>query len=184
MISGYKIKSFETKEVREPMKKLIGLLGILLTLTLLVPTKQAEADHRHGWLLPGLIIGGALGWGLAPRYYHPPPPPTPFPPPPGNYPPPPVYYPPPTYYYPPPTYYYPPSDEVSQGPQTGGQIYIYPRQGQSQEKLVNDRNECHNWAEKQTDYDPTKPSPSGWTESQILQKNGDYYRAMGACLDA
>ncbi len=52
------------------MKKFIGLLCILLMLTLFVPVKQAQA-HGGGGFLPGLIIGGVLGWGLTPHYYYP-----------------------------------------------------------------------------------------------------------------
>jgi len=152
------------------MKKLICLLGVFLMLTLLVPAKQAEAFRGSGWFLPGLIIGSALlGWGLAPRYYYSPPPPA-YPPPPG-------------YYYPPPPGYYS-SGEVSQVPPSGGQVFIYPRQGQSQEKQVSDRTECHNWAVRQIGYDPSNPPSANMTEAQITQKSADYYRALGACLDA
>jgi len=148
------------------MKKLICLLGILLMLSLLVPAHQAEA-RGPGWFLPGLIIGGVLGWGLAPRYYYPP-----------------------AYYYPPPAYHYPPLDnyappgEVNQAPPSGGQLFIYPRQGQSQEKLESDRDACHSWAVNQTGYDPNKPPPGGMPGSQIGQKSADYLRALDACLDA
>jgi hypothetical protein len=157
------------------MKKLICFLSILLVCALLVPPKQAEAWRGGGWFLPGLIVGGALAWGLAPRYYYPPA----------------YYYPPPAYYYPPPAppaappaYYNPPPGEVSQTPPSGGQLFIYPRQGQSQEKQASDRNECHGWAVGQTGYDPTKPPPDNMTGNQMAQMSSDYQRAMGACLDA
>jgi hypothetical protein len=163
------------------MKKLICLLGILLMLTLLVPANQAEAfrGHGHGWILPGLIIGGALAWSLAPRYYYPPA---------YYYPPPAYYYPPPAYAPPPPTYNYPPQGEVSQAPpsgnqMTGGQIFIYPRQGQSEQQLVTDRNECHNWAMDKTGYDPTKAPPADMPATETARKSSDYHRALGACLD-
>ena len=156
------------------MKKLICLLGVLLMLTLLVPAQQADAfrDHGgsggprwhggHGWFLPGLIIGGAiLGLSMAPYYYAPPPP---------------------AYNPPPPAP--PSSDEVSQAPPSGSQMFIYPRQGQNKEKQITDRTECHNWAVGQVDYDPSKPPSAGLTGAQIAQKSADYYRAMGACLDA
>ena len=151
------------------MKKLISLLSILLVLALFVPPKQAEA-RGGGWLLPGLIIGGAIGWSLAPRYYYPPA----------------YYYPPPAYYYPPPVppnYYYPPQGEVSRTQPSGGRLFIYPRQGQTQEKQDSDRYECHSWAVGQTSFDPTKP-PVGAPDSQSIPKSGDYLRAISACLDA
>jgi hypothetical protein len=70
----------------------------------------------------------------------------------------------------------------------GGQIlgeksFIYPRQGQDEKKLADDRYECHRWAVDQTGFDPTRPPP-GLTEAQFLRKRGDYQRALSACLDA
>jgi len=183
------------------MKKLISLLSILFLLTLFVSSKQVEADRGsggfhgsgghggysrhggysgrggsggyrgHGGFLPGLIIGGALGWDFWPCYY-----------------PPEYYYPPPPDYYPPaPDDYYPPPAEGNQVPSSaghgaGGQMFIYPRQGQSEENQAKDFNKCNNWAVGQTGYDPTKP-PVGLPEAQLIQKQADYRRAMGACLD-
>jgi hypothetical protein len=163
------------------MKKIIGLLSILLILSLVAPPKPAEA--RGGGFLPGLIIGGVLGWGLGPRYYYPP-----------SY-----YYPPPTYYYhpapnyynpppPPPNYYYPPSAEGSQTPPSagqgsGGRMFIYPRQSQSEEQQNKDFDACHGWAVNQTGFDPAKP-PDGAPDAQTIQKSSDYLRAISACLDA
>jgi len=170
------------------MKKLIGLLGLLLGLTLLLPPEPALAYRGHGGyygyggFLPGLIIGGVLGWGLGPRYYYPPP----------YYPPPPTYYPPPPAYYypppPPPDYYYPPAAERSQTPPptgqgAGGRMFIYPRQGQSEEQQNKDFEACHSWAVGQTSFDPSKP-PGGAPDAQAIQKSSDYLRAISACLDA
>ena len=77
-----------------------------------------------------------------------------------------------------------PPGEVNQAPPSGGQLFIYPRQGQSQEKLESDRDACHSWAVNQTGYDPNKPPPGGMPGSQIGQKSADYLRALDACLDA
>jgi hypothetical protein len=63
-----------------------------------------------------------------------------------------------------------------------GQMFIYPRQGQSPQKQATDRLECHNWAVSQTGYDPSKP-PIGLPEPQMIQKQADFHRAQGACLD-
>ena len=196
------------------MKKLISLLGILFLLTLFIPSNHAEAargsggshgsgghggfrgdgghggfrgDGGHGGFrgfrghegfrghrgfFPGLIIGGALGWGLWPYYYPP------------DY----YYYPPPPYYYPPPEYYYPPTAQYGQVPPpagqgSGGRMFIYPRQGQSEEKKAEDFDKCHGWAVGQTGFDPAKP-PAGAPDAQTIQKSGDYFRAISACLDA
>jgi hypothetical protein len=165
------------------VKKIIGLVLICSMLTLLGTPKQAEAHGGYGWFLPGLIIGGAIAWSLAPRYYYPPQ---------YYYNPPPAYYSPPplNYYPPPPVYNAPPPEantnpgEAGQAPPSGGQLFIYPRQEQSQEKLEGDRNQCHAWALGQTRYDPTKPPPSDMSPVQISQKSDDYQRALGACLEA
>ena len=75
-----------------------------------------------------------------------------------------------------------PKGEVSQTP-PGSQMFIYPRHGQSEQKQAEDRQQCRGWAVSQTGYDPTKPTP-GMSETQISQKQADFQRAMGACLDA
>lgn len=54
-------------------------------------------------------------------------------------------------------------------------LYIYPRNGQSEEQTATDRYECHNVAVEQSGFDPTT---SGTTGSPA-----DYRRAMIACLD-
>jgi len=81
----------------------------------------------------------------------------------------------------------PPKGEASQTPPSeshpsSGQMFIYPRQGQSEETQATDRYECHRWAVSQTGYDPTMPSPER-PEAQTPQKKTDYQRAIGACLD-
>jgi len=59
---------------------------------------------------------------------------------------------------------------------SAGDVYVYPRNGQTEEQTQNDRYECHSWAVSQSGFDPTRP-----------QQTGDptgYRRAMVACLDA
>jgi hypothetical protein len=73
-------------------------------------------------------------------------------------------------------------------PQTGQQsivepstkLFIYPRNGQSEKQQAEDRYQCDRWAVGQTGYDPTEPADG----MSSVQKNSDYRRAMGACLDA
>jgi hypothetical protein len=109
--------------------------------------------------LPALIFGGILGWALWPDYY----------------------------YYPP-YYYYPTPPEGNQAPPPAGQgsdfrMFIYPRQGQSEEQQKIDFDECHSWAVNQTGFDPKNP-PEGDSNAQRRQKSSDYLRAISACLDA
>jgi hypothetical protein len=121
------------------MKKVTAFVcGFLLFLAILVPNSYGrEYGHRHygprgglswghhgqgwGWFLPGLIIGGVLGWSFSPYYREPVP----------VYPP--AYTPPPTYYYPPPRAYtpyvpppldtYPPAGQVTP---PSGRVQTFP----------------------------------------------------------
>lgn len=47
----------------------------------------------------------------------------------------------------------PPAAEPAPPPPT--QVYVYPTGGQTQEKLGQDRYECHLWAVKQSNFDPS-----------------------------
>jgi uncharacterized protein DUF6515 len=70
----------------------------------------------------------------------------------------------------------PPPGNVAQ---SSDQLFIYPRQGQSEQQQATDRYECHRWAVSQTGYDPTlTPGAAAATP-----KLADYQRAMSACLD-
>jgi hypothetical protein len=62
-------------------------------------------------------------------------------------------------------------------------MFIYPRQGQSEEQQKIDFDECHSWAVNQTGFDPKNP-PEGDSKAQRRQKSSDYLRAISACLDA
>jgi hypothetical protein len=72
------------------------------------------------------------------------------------------------------------NNQPSSKNQPSMQLFIYPRNGQSEKQQANDRYKCHRWAVGQTNYDPTQP-PGG---SPSVQKGSDYNRAMTACLDA
>ena len=58
-------------------------------------------------------------------------------------------------------------------------LFVYPRNGQSEKQQADDRYSCHVWSVKQTGYDPTVVS-----DPPAVEKRVDYQRAMGACLDA
>jgi hypothetical protein len=71
-----------------------------------------------------------------------------------------------------------PPPQTAAAPQSNpGQVFAYPRQGQSEEQAARDRYECHRWAVSQTGYDPTQGV--GGANSAA-----DYRRAISACLDA
>jgi hypothetical protein len=148
------------------MKK-VACAVLILTLTIfLVNPLSSDARGGHwGWWAPWAVIGGAAVLA-APYYYAP-------------------YYSP--YYASPtviireqPPVYFQPAPSVT--PPSTERIFVYPRQGQSEELQAKDRYECHNWAVSQTHYDPTQPA-SGMPAAQLNQMRADYQRAMGACLD-
>jgi hypothetical protein len=160
------------------MKKTACAMLILITVIFLVSPLPGEARGGHwgghgGWWVPWAIIGGAAV--LAPYYYSP-------------------YYAPyygPYYdpYYEPPPVVIPEQPPVRvqpappAAPSSAQRIFVYPRQGQSEELQAKDRYECHSWAVGQTHYDPIQP-PRGLPEGQLNQMRADYSRAQEACLDA
>ena len=74
------------------------------------------------------------------------------------------------------------ADVVSLPPEPE-QLFIYPKQGQSEQQQANDRYDCHRWAVDQTDFDPTEPA-GGVPADQTAGKRADYQRATKACLEA
>jgi len=73
-----------------------------------------------------------------------------------------------------------PPATVAQAPQD--QMFIYPRQGQSEQQQATDRYECHRWAVSQTGYDPTL-SPGAAPAGAADQRRANYQRAISACLE-
>lgn len=59
-------------------------------------------------------------------------------------------------------------------------VYIYPRNGQSEQQTADDRYECHQWAVSQTGFDPTTTT----ADAAMANSAADYRRALIACLDA
>lgn len=77
----------------------------------------------------------------------------------------------------------PPAQEVREAEAGSDQLFIYPKQGQSEEQQATDRYECHRWAVQQTGFDPTQPGGKV-AESKYAQARADYLRATKACLEA
>jgi hypothetical protein len=79
----------------------------------------------------------------------------------------------------------PPSGQPAQvgaSPSSNADVYVYPKNGQTEAQQSTDRYECHAWAVQQSGFDPTKPS-GGVAESDIEARRADYRRAEGACLE-
>jgi hypothetical protein len=67
--------------------------------------------------------------------------------------------------------------------QQASDLFIYPKNGQSEDQQAKDKYECHSWAAGQSGFDPTQPL-GGVAENQASAKRDDYQRAMQACLEA
>lgn len=79
----------------------------------------------------------------------------------------------------------PPTGIVSGGSTTAptsDEVFIYPKQGQSQAQQDQDRYECYRFGVDQTGYDPTQPG-GGVPSDVASSKRGDYMRAQAACLE-
>ena len=62
-------------------------------------------------------------------------------------------------------------------------VFIYPKNGQTQEQQVADQYECHAWSKNQTGFDPTQPG-GGVAPNETGARREQYQRAMTACLEA
>jgi hypothetical protein len=74
--------------------------------------------------------------------------------------------------------------EPAQPPQStsGEDLFIYPKNGQSDDQQSNDKFECHKWAHDQSGFDPTQTG-GGVPPEQNASARAAYNRAMGACLE-
>ncbi len=125
------------------MKKVASAVLILTMVIFLISPLSSEARGIHGgghvgWWVPWAIGGAAV---LAAPYYYAP------------------------YYRPPtviireqPPVYFQPVQSVTPPSTESERIFVYPRQGQSEELQAKDRYECYSWAVSQIGYDPTQPT--------------------------
>ena len=62
------------------------------------------------------------------------------------------------------------------------QLFVYPKQKQSEQKQTDDRYQCHRWAVSQTAYDPSQP-PEKMTQQELGSKRENYQKAIKTCLE-
>jgi hypothetical protein len=74
-------------------------------------------------------------------------------------------------------------DSAVTEPPVPDQLFIYPKNGQSEAQQSTDRYECHAWARQQSGYDPTE-AQGGVDSSQVAAKRSQYQRAEQACLES
>ncbi len=66
--------------------------------------------------------------------------------------------------------------------QAGADVYTYPKAGQSTEKQNRDKLACHDWAVKETGYDPLNPPPaprSDYSYSSPPPRSGGSFLGLG-----
>lgn len=76
----------------------------------------------------------------------------------------------------------PPAESAAstEPPATAGELYSYPKNGQTPEQQEQDRYECHRWAVDQSGFDPTQSVGGAPPDSG---KRPAYQHAMTACLE-
>lgn len=62
------------------------------------------------------------------------------------------------------------------------ELFIYPKDGQSEQQQERDRYECHRFAVRETGYDPTLPN-GGVPATAAANQRSNYLRAQAACLE-
>jgi hypothetical protein len=62
-------------------------------------------------------------------------------------------------------------------------VFIYPRNGQSDEQQSSDRYDCYVWSRGQTGFDPVQGA-GGVARDQSAPKRAQFNRALNACLEA
>jgi Family of unknown function (DUF6515) len=67
-------------------------------------------------------------------------------------------------------------------PSPNDDIFVYPKNGQSDADQARDKYECHKWAQNESGFDPTQAN-GGVSPDQANAKRVAYRRAMGACLE-
>ncbi len=77
----------------------------------------------------------------------------------------------------------PRESEVVSPPPEPEQLFIYPKEAQSEQQQATDRYQCHRWAVDQTGFDPSQPGDD-LAQSEMAAKRADYQRASKACLEA
>jgi hypothetical protein len=73
------------------------------------------------------------------------------------------------------------------GPSLADDLFIYPSQGQGQEKMEQDKYQCYNWAKGQTGFDPMEvPKATSPPPPQQAPQSGQVFRgaARGALRGA
>ena len=77
----------------------------------------------------------------------------------------------------------PPSDAATSTEAPAPQdVFMYPRNGQTDEQQASDRYECHRWAAGETGFDPTH-ADGGVAAGEARAKRAEYFRAIAACLE-
>lgn len=67
-------------------------------------------------------------------------------------------------------------------PSVNDDVFVYPKNDQSEDVQARDKYECHKWAQGESGFDPTQPN-GGVSPGESGTKRAAYQRAIGACLE-
>jgi Family of unknown function (DUF6515) len=74
------------------------------------------------------------------------------------------------------------TDPPAPPPSANDDVFIYPKNGQSEDVQARDKYECHKWAQGESGFDPTVAG-GGVAPGEAKDKRAAYQRAIGACLE-
>ena len=77
----------------------------------------------------------------------------------------------------------PPADIDQASPLVADELFVYPKQGQSEQQQADDRYDCHRQSREKTGYDPSAPLLQQSME-ELNRQRERYQRSMKACLEA
>ncbi|MEO8016864.1 MAG: YMGG-like glycine zipper-containing protein [Pseudomonadota bacterium] len=73
-------------------------------------------------------------------------------------------------------------DANSAAAPSGADVYVYPSKGQSDSQRDRDRYECHNWAAKQTGFDPSAARLAPHQQVRVVEMPPDHTGAVNGAM--
>lgn len=71
-----------------------------------------------------------------------------------------------------------------QAPAAANSLFVYPKNGQTEQQRASDESQCSRWASSQTGHIPAPGTGAAGNENGGAAESQDYLRADGACLEA
>jgi hypothetical protein len=78
----------------------------------------------------------------------------------------------------------PAPEAAAEAPADGGDIYVYPNEGQDEDQQARDRYECHLWAVDETGFDPSRVVSTGRAPARVATSRSPASRLAGPIIGA